>query len=336
MIKEIVIGETKSLNTIEVSFSQLSCFRRCQQKHHYKYIMNLERRRKGLPLERGSVIHKCLESLYKTGDWKKEWRKYKKEFKKLFEEEKELYGDLPKEIFRLMSSYIRVYRYDKRWKIEGVEVPFACRLPKSRVVLKGIIDLVMRDKLGLWAVEHKTHKNLPSSEYRSMDVQSTLYYYILNSFAGLVSSDEVMGVIFNYFRTKAPTVPRLLKNGTLSKAKIVTDPHTYKKAIKKHGLNVEDYRDVLQKLDASTFFSRRRISKPDSLVSKVITETIITGHLIEPFLERRLLPTRTILPNCTDGGCEYLPICQGELHGYDTSYIIQKEFKEREKKEVVS
>jgi ATP-dependent helicase/DNAse subunit B len=78
LVKEMVIGEVDAPNLIDVSFSELSCFRRCQMKHHYRYIKNIEKKTKALPLERGSALHRCLEALYTTGEWKPEWKKFRR------------------------------------------------------------------------------------------------------------------------------------------------------------------------------------------------------------------------------------------------------------------
>ena len=326
MISEIVVGSVNGPNLIETSFSELQCFRRCQMKHHYRYIMKLEKKTKDLPLERGSVLHLCLEAFYKTGEWKPELKKYKKKFNRLFEEERELYGDLPAEVFRIMRGYCNYHKNDRKWKVLGVEVPFKVRLPNSRVVLEGYIDLCVEEKTGIWVVEHKTHKDIPSHDYRMMDVQPTLYYYVAEQHFG---SDVVMGCIYNYLRTKPPTVPKLLKSGKLSKAKIDTDRATYLAAIKKHGLDRDDYEEVLSRLSYRNYFRRERIPKPEGLVRKVIGEAIITGHLIEPFKQGRLLPARTFIKSCL-WDCEFLPLCYASLHGHDVGFLIKNEYRPRE------
>jgi hypothetical protein len=326
MLKEIMVGEVNGVKLIEVSYSELQCFLRCSMKHHYKYIKNLERKTKDLPLERGSVLHLCLKSLYSTGEWKPAHKEYKKQFAKLFDEEKELYGDLPAEVFRLMRGYYNCYKGDLNWKVLGVEVPFKCRLPNSRVVVTGIIDLVVEDKMGIWIVEHKTHKEIPSHDYRMMEIQPTLYFYPVDLHFG---SNLARGIIYNYIRTKSPTVPQLLKNGSLSRKKIDTDLATFKATIKKHNLNPDDYTDVLERLSYKSFFKRVRLPRPDILINNVIREAIITGHLIEYYKERRVLPARTILKSC-QFDCEYQPICWAELHGHDVEYIMSSQYQQRQ------
>lgn len=323
---DMEIGDCIGNKLIEVSFSELSCFRRCHQKHNYRYIQQLQKKAKAIPLERGSILHKCLEGLYRTGEWKPEWKAYKKEFKKLFEEEREALGDIPKEVFRLMRGYCNCWKYDKHWDILGIETEFKCRLPHSRVVLKGVIDLIIQDKVGIWPVEHKSHKILPNHDCRMMEVQSTLYYYVVSR-----KFDNVSGILFNYLRTKAPTEPQLLQSGELSKKKIDTDRATYLSAIKKHELDPKNYEDILERLSYKTFFKRERVSRPNALVEAVVREAILTGHLIEPFREGRLLPARTIISQCA-WDCEFQPLCYAELHGHDTDYLINTMYQPREKR----
>lgn len=326
-IQDIKVGVVNDAKLIPVSFSELKTFRRCKMQHHYKYIKGLERKRKKEQLYLGSAVHSCLEGLYRTGEWKPAYKTFKRDFNKLFEEEREHYGDLPKKVFRLMRGYSNAWKNDLNWKVMGVEVPFKCRLPNSPVVLKGIMDLIVRDKSGIWVVEHKTHKSLPSNDFRMTEVQTALYYYVLSQYI----KENVTGVVFNYIRTKAPTVPQLLKSGSLSKKKIDTDRATYLAEIKKHGLDRDDYEDILKRLSYKTFYKRSRIARPDVLINNLVREAIITGHTINLYRERRLHPDRTITIFCEkETDCDFYPLCYGELQGHDTSYVLNTLYQLRE------
>jgi len=322
---------------IEVSFSELKSWRRCQKQHHYKYRQNLQRKTKALPLYKGSVVHSCLEYHYKGKDWKEAWKLFKEEFDKLFPEEKAVYGDLPTEVARLMKGYIAYYK-DEEWEVvkdnKGkpiVEREFKIRIPKTRVVIKGVIDLIIRDKYGIWVVDHKTvKKEPPSQEFRMSDVQTTLYFWVVLTLCEKWGIDpkEVKGAIFNYIRTEPPKEPELLQNGTMSKRNIDTCWLFYKSALKKAGLDPKDYLDMKKKLagNEAKFYHRHRMDKPKTLIKTLLQEAVFTGYQIEAFSDH---PVRSLDKSC-DWGCEYKELCYAELQGLDTESLIRALYERRD------
>src|SRR5690606_37809586 len=87
-------------------------WRFCQQAHHYAYDKRIVPRRKALPLQRGAIIHKCLEAIVKGEDWRPVVEEYRQEDDRLLKEEREYYGDLPDEITRIMEGYEITYKDD--------------------------------------------------------------------------------------------------------------------------------------------------------------------------------------------------------------------------------
>src|SRR3546814_13150013 len=71
-----------------------------------------------------------------------------------------------------------------------IEVP----LPfLSGVTLKLRLDMLVEDEYGLWVVDHKTHKTIPKTTDRLLDLQSPLYVWACHQ-AGI----PVHGFIWNY------------------------------------------------------------------------------------------------------------------------------------------
>src|SRR3546814_16765820 len=82
-----------------------------------------------------------------------------------------------------------------------IEVP----LPfLSGVTLKLRLDMLVEDEYGLWVVDHKTHKTIPKTTDRLLDLQSPLYVWACHQ-AGI----PVHGFIWNYVLAKAPSVPKM-------------------------------------------------------------------------------------------------------------------------------
>lgn len=332
---------------IEVSFSELKTWRRCQRMHHYKYVEKIQKRTKALPLYKGSVVHSCLEYHYKGKNWKNAWKIFKEEFDKLFPEEKAVYGDLPSEVARLMQGYTAYYK-DEEWEVvkdkKGkpiVEREFRVRIPKTRVVVHGVIDLIIQDEYGIWVVDHKTvKKEPPSAEFRMSDVQTTLYFWVVLTLCEKwgINPKHLRGAIFNYIRTEPPKEPELLKTGGMSKRVIDTCWMFYRAALKKAGLDPKDYLDMREKLkgNEAKFYHRHRMDKPKSLMKILLQEAVFTAYQIESFHDS---VARTLDKSC-EWGCDYKELCYAELQGLDTDSLRKKLYerrtedgKERKKKE---
>lgn len=326
-------------NLIEVSFSELKTWRRCQKKHHYKYVRKLQRKSKSLPLYKGSVVHSCLEFHYKGLKWKKAWNIFNKEFSKLMDEEKAAYGDLPSEVLRLVSGYLAFHKKDS-WVVvtdkEGkpiVEREFRVRIPGTRVVVKGVIDLIIMDEYGgIWVIDHKTvKKDAPSNEFRMTDVQTTLYFWVLLTLCEELGIDpkKVSGSIFNYIRTKPPKEPEILEsNGQMSRRDIDTCWMFYKQALIKAGLDPNDYLDMKKKLKGreSRFYYRHKMDKPKVLMKQLLQEAVFTAYQIEAFGNQ---PARSLDKSC-DWDCDFKELCYSELQGHDVDYLIKTMYEKRE------
>jgi hypothetical protein len=320
----VEIGNVHEEGLIKISNSKIKTFTRCEKTYDYKYNQNLQKKRKKKPLWKGDITHSCLEAIYSGQEWKPVVRAFKRVFDKLFEEEKLEYGNLPQEIYNLILGYQRTYKGDPKWEVLHVEFEFLWRIPGTPFVFTGRIDLIVKDSRGfIWVVEHKTTKRVPDINAKITDFQSCLYLLV-----GRAMGYKVRGVVFNYLRTKAPTVPRLLQRGGLSRAKDVdTDYYTYLKAIKDNELDPEDYRDILGRLksEPNRFYVRHFLPKSNAMLKALFNEMIITATRIKEFQN----PVRSFLFLC-DTQCDYYPLCLAELQGHDVQYIIENEYERRD------
>lgn len=333
-------GKVDEDGVLNISNSKVKKWRRCPMSWKYRYVDLLVKRKSSLPLTRGSWIHECLESLYKHGDWTIGYKKYKQEvWDKLFEEEKIEFGELDKDIKTIMERYIKYYEdWHKDIEVIGVEVPFQVRVPNLPINLTGKIDLIYRDSMGIWALDHKTMKTMPSEEFRMNDTQLTLYYYILNRLSSKLkfNKNDIVGVSYNYIRSKVPTVPSLLKNGELSKRKnIDTDYDTYYKAIIDNGLNPDDYMDMLNYLknNINSFFIRVNLPKSHTLISEILKDFIYSGcHMKQALDNPNYRYVRNITKDCS-WDCAYYNLCYTELNGGDISNIVKLDYDIEEQEE---
>ena len=333
----IRIGDTESPESQEVSISKLNVRRRCQYKYKYKYIDKIRPKKKAIQLRRGGWIHLLLEEKDSGRDWMEKLKSLKKdEFDKLFLEEQVEIGDLPKEVYRIMRAYHQTYlEVDKEWETIICEQDFKIRLGNTKFVAVGKIDkIALHKKSGkIWLWEHKTMKKAPPSEaFRFTDTQTAFYMWVLTKIIkqmGYKPSD-IGGIMFDYIRTKPPTQPRLLKAGTMSKARIDCDKWSYMAALKKNHLNPEDYAEFIGTLDSNILFTRIPMAKSAEMIKTTVRDFMNTCIQMQEQEESGTPLVRTIDWTCDMFKCEYLDLCKADMEGLDTTVMIQMEFEPKE------
>lgn len=338
--KCIKIGEVEGKNLMEFSVSKIKKWRRCHKAFEYKYVRGLRPKKKAVALRRGTWVHECLEQRDLGNPWIDKLKELKRnDYDPLFVEEKAELGDLPQEVLRMLRSYEKIYmEIDKEWEVIAVEQDFMIRVDSTPLVMTGKIDKIARNKQTgkVWVIEHKTMKNLPSEAFRITDVQTAIYDYILAKILiylpgceGLTSKD-IGGVIFDYIRTKPPTIPEKLKNGSMSLRKnIDTDKYTYLWAVKQAGLNPADYEEFASNLPTEKFFLRIEMPKYAPVV-KTLTREFLRSAM-EAFNEceydKEAMFTRSLDWSCDRPRCEYRDLCIAELNGSDVSFMIKTDFE---------
>lgn len=314
-----------------VSYSEIKLFRKCPKAWNYRYIERLERRRPSRPPFVGSILHDMLDAYVKVGRkgaWKV-FKKFKREYAKLFREEQEEFGDVPQLVKAIYKGYWR------RWKDSGLvfvdsEVEYRVELAKG-IELLGYIDKIVLDHQRRLLLDHKFHKNLPGPEDRFSDIQTVLYFWGWNTTHR--RSERVDGIMWDYGRMKAPTVPEVLKSGALSKAKkIDTDVYTFRKAIEDNGLSEKPYREFLKSLEGKerTFFERVPLpSPPKHMVLEVVEDARQTSLAIRRAKKTGVTPRSMSGFNCR--GCEFRTVCEADVRGLDGKFVRKKEYQIRKK-----
>lgn len=315
---------------MRISNSKANTYRRCPKRFEYKYEMGLRLKEKAVQLERGSWLHEMLEAYYITGEWKPTWRRLKKEFYTLFEEEREELGDLPEECARIMRAYIKKWKKeDRRYRVIDAELDEIIKLPNG-LEFNFVIDLIVEDLElgGLWLWDHKSLKKFMDEDYMLLDVQLARYFWS----AEKMGYTPLRGVMFNELRTKAPTIPKLVSNGTrLEKRKDVdTTYEVFMGEIEKHGFDPDDYDEILQrlKLETGKFFRRTMMPKDRKLTVSTMQDLVDTVQEIELSQRRGRFP-RTINKACTFD-CDYKDVCITQLFGGDATSLMKANYETRE------
>lgn len=306
--------------------SMIHTFRECPRKALYKYADRLKPKVQAKPLKRGNWIHTLLEWHYSGRDWKEAHRALSLQYDQLFDEEKDALGDLPAEIGQIMQSYFWHYRDDQDWEVLEVEMKIEVEMPKVGLY-RGRADLLVQTPHGLYVVDHKSHKNLPSLNYRIRDVQSALYVWAFRQ-AGY----PVDGFTWNYIRYVAPRPVRFNKNGTLSKRQGETTYDAAYRSIKAQGRDPRDYRDILLPLrrrryehgaaQLSPFFKRATLDKDEEMLAQIVREATHTARRMNryPFLNRSVVE-RNSSRSCD--WCSYKDLCEVELFGGNVQQVLK-------------
>lgn len=309
-----------------VTHSMLKTFRECPRKTLYKYADRLKPKQQAKPLKRGNWIHTLLETHYGGGDWRDAHRLLSLRFDELFDEEKDVLGDLPREIQRIMGAYFWHYENDADWKVLQVEMTIETELPGVGLY-RGRIDALVDTPFGLYAVDHKSHKTLPDMDFRLRDAQSALYVWALRKLGY-----DVQGFIWNYIRYLAPKDVRFNKNGSLSKRQGETTYDVAYRSIRRQGRDPRDYVDLLLPLkrrryvhggpQLSPFFRRSILEKDDDMIRQLVREAIHTSRRMNsyPFLKRDWVERNN---GRACDWCSYKDLCSVELFGGNVQQVLK-------------
>ncbi len=311
---------------MKVSQSKIKLWRHCHAAYNYRYNKNLERRLRAHPLVLGTLVHECIEYWLQGKSHKRLFTKARNDLKPLFPEERLEYMDTIALAETMVAGYIDQHENDG---LEPVEVELHIDVPLIEdITFTGKVDSIQRDIRNnrLHQVEHKTCASIPDEKSRMSDMQTLLYDWALQE----LGHPKISSVIWDYLRKKAPTVPNVLKNGSLSVAKNMdTTYEVYRQTILDEGLKVKDYKDFLAELKQreNTFY--RRIKMP---VSKGATASVVKDAQSSALQIRDLgetLTDRNLSRDCS--WCDFYLLCQSDLRGGDTEFLIKKEYKQREK-----
>lgn len=310
-----------------INWSRLKTWRRCARQFTYKYVHRLARKRPVVPLLRGSILHEMLDVWSRGDDPETILKKYAEQYAKLFREEQEIYGTIIDDCRTIFAGYVRYWSKQEATRFIHSEVQIRTELlPGLEFV--GTIDKIADTQGRLWLTDHKTHKRIPDESGRLNDLQLLFYVWAWNREH---PDEEVEGIMWDYIRTKVPTVPEVLKNGQLSKrANIDTDHYTYLREIQRQGLDPKDYAEILQDLKSkpNSFYKRIRLPiQRQEMVEQVVSDARVTARTIRALVDTPAALVRSLDRTCDQ--CEFYSLCYAELRGLDANFVCKSEYTHR-------
>ena len=313
-----------------ISWSKAKTWRRCHKSYDYKYNQRLAPKRQPLPLLRGVILHEMLDYHARGENPFARLDNLAKVHRQLILDDPETYGTLIEDCLAIIEGYFRTYPEDSS-NYEVISTEQAIDVPLTTGIrFNGFIDKILLEKKynRRWLVDHKSHKNLPNEEARFSDLQLAFYVWAYNISAP--PGQRIDGILWDYLRTKTPTMPELLKSGQLSKrANIDTDLHTYLKAIKINQLNPADYSDILKDLEnkPSNFYERVFLPTPPKALIESSVEDMKNTALEIEYLGK-VSHTRNLTKDCS--WCSFYDLCHAELRGLDADFVRKAKFTTKE------
>jgi len=194
-----------------LSASQINTYLRCQMQYYWRYVQDIVRPPKAVMAE-GSALHKSLEhalrskmsgtgvylSLMKDA-WRQTWAEKEKEVEDWTDEGK---SSFCQQAETRGMKFVEMYHEHFLPTIEpkGVEQDFQLLLGKSKIPIRGFIDLI--DGVGATksVVDHKVVDRAKSEAEVDGDLQLTLYAQAMG----------ISNVRFDCFvKTKSPKIVKL-------------------------------------------------------------------------------------------------------------------------------
>lgn len=334
-----------------VSVSQIQSFMSCPKKWEYGYMENITPRIDRPYLSIGKLCHKGMQTAmqYKwvhehdVGYYREdalraakiaimdEHAKYIKDNAFLAEElpDIEQIGVDAEKVFEQAFWEFDTDRYEVQTVyINGTAVPalelhFAVPCSPAKA-LHGYIDAILRDKETgfVWCVDYKFRKSLSPDEDEATNIQNAVYAYACRRM-GI----EITGTMtWQHLNTPAAE-PQVLKNGTLSRAKIKTTWSRYAECCVKNGLDPEQYREEMEpKLADIEWFRATYEYRNEDTVKRMWHDCIVPAtRAIKKSFNPRAIKSRNLYPwNCKM--CQFKDLCQAELRGYDAQYVRDSQY----------
>lgn len=242
--------------------------------------------------------------------------------------------DLMDELERMYAEAIVVFQrtlvdfQPDKWEIltiEGypaIELHFALPI-RGMKWMHGFIDLVARERETnqIWELDWKFKSSLSSEEDEVFNIQNSVYCRALKK-AGV----DVTGSITFQSLNIPPTAPNINKNGTISRAKIRITWPEYAMFCQEHGQDPDLYQEEMEPKLADVAWTRPIREYRSDFMMNNIWENVVQSVAYEIASKRKnkRYPPAIGPMNCK--GCAYMALCQGELRGYDTDFILNSEY----------
>lgn len=316
----------------KVSQSKINTWQRCGYQYHLKYIQRLRKNKKARPLLFGSIIHDMDDAVASGKDPFKALDKWYRENTKLFREEIDMYGNIIEDIRVLYKEYQITHKSNSLipLKINGKKAEHKIEAPLNKHILfVGRADRVVRAKESNWLYERKTFTKQPDTDARWRSVQSASYIATM----AIMGWPTVVGTVWDYFRSKAPSEPQILKSGEVSTRDLDTLPTKLLEFQKREKISNKVMAPLLQKAEArrKDYFPRVFSPIKPRVINAIMQDVVEISTIMAKNHHTR--KDRHIGQHCS--WCDFELICRAEMQGLDVKSIKERNYHREEYKEEV-
>lgn len=348
---------------VTVRGSEVQDFLRCRKRWAYRWHDGLIPKKQNDKLFFGTLFHLFLDVLYQTTDYNEAimsmYRMIEETDTSSIEQtELDEMWDL---LQKVAEGYINQWDWDKSWKVLATELRFEIPLDEH-VTFTGTIDLVYELDGNIYFMDHKTTASLDKYEKNSiMDRQISRYWWALQQiqngkgyvydkkgnkhpasvFAPRINGKPLVSFIYNIILKDYPEPPKVLKDGSLSKAKNQKTTHKmYLDAILEKDISSIDYKEILDYLKEypKEFFRRVEVHRLQPEIDASIEEfyyTAVDSKYVRERLElgAKEVAYRNITNDCS-WDCSYRDICVAGFDGSDVNFLVDALYTREENEHV--
>ena len=336
-----------------VSCTQLQAYLSCPRRWSYSYVEGLRPRTERPYLTVGKLIHlgfeaamrlradgcEGVEAMVNAGllAIKEEAEEHALQFEG---QSVEVLSDAAREACEVFCEALPEFD-PTRWdvmRVGGVpalELHFWTPCPHSEG-LHGYVDAVLRERATgqVWCVDYKFRSRLASEDDERFSLQRAVYARACRDLGV-----PVTGTLTWQRLRRCEAVPKLLKDGSMSRAKVMCTWPRYREALIEAGLDPADYSDMEGKLAGVEMSREIREVRSDEMLERVWAQVVVpTANDVH--YHRRLHgrgESRACVPALDPMRCRLCPyaeLCQAELRGYDADFVRAEGFTRAEWAEI--
>ncbi len=177
----------------------------CLRRYFYSQVERLVPRPVDLPMKmrRGIWVHRALQD-HHSG---KNWSLALFDFQAYAADHNLDVASITQDIIDMMTGYVEFYKDRPQWECLSFEEPFYLDIPSADLRLRATVDAVVRDRRGVFVVEHKTVAEIPSANWMGCDPQTAIQYLLVERSRRF---PQLRGIMFNYLVTQVPRDPAVV------------------------------------------------------------------------------------------------------------------------------
>jgi len=318
------------------SYSQINDWLTCRWRWWAKYVLGIKPETKPYAMDLGIGVHRALAAWFRGEDWQAVLAQWATDLAYTVPlSDPEIEGkliEIAKSATRITLRAINGIRDMGLQPVATPEGPFVERRLVARVspvaLIEGYLDVLATIGDALWVVDFKIRADLASDISEEASLQNPIY-------AGLALAHGygVVGAITYQVSSTPPAIPKLNKDGTMSRAQIATDWTTYAATLLGHGLDPADYEaEMKPKLSLVERVRRSQTPYSAETLTRIWEQIVIpAAHEIgnarawftgEATATIPRIPIRNLSPR-TCNGCPVRDVCHAHLRGWDAVGLLK-------------